>query len=121
MTGAVAHASGGGTFYEAGGGVLLDGVNTTDLVVVFDPVTGEGRCHGTFVLETYVSGTWVGTFAGSMTFPLESNGGAFLYDIRVSGRGISGAVTGMTFIARGVKDDADPADVTGTLIAPHGF
>jgi hypothetical protein len=121
-TGGVAHARGGGTFVENGAGVLLDGVNTTELLVVFDPATGEGICNGTFVLDAGSSGTWVGTFAGTMTFPTAGNGGAFLYDIRVSGRGTSGDVTGMTFIARDVKSDASSstADVTGKIIAPHG-
>ncbi len=126
LTGGVAHATGGGAFTEDGTGDLLDGINTTHLVVVFDPLTGEGRCHGTFVIDTHDCadvGLWVGTFAGSMTFPTMGNGEQYLYDIRVTGRGTSGDVAGMTFIANDVKSlpYSNTADVTGTIIAPHGF
>ena len=81
------------------------------MVVLFDPATGAGICHGTFkIVLDGDNGVWEGTFAG--TINLYTNE----WDVHSTGRGVSGAVAGM--ISRG-------HDVSGVLtafvIAPHGF
>ena len=118
VTGGVAHWTFNNVLREEASTPLLVGNNSTHMVVVFDPAspTWAGRCHGTWRLIVDGGlGTWEGTFAGSISLLTGA------YDIRSTGKGVSGAVAGMIFVARDVNATEAYGEVKGTVIAPHGF
>ena len=113
ITGNVAHWTFNNVMRIESDSWLLAGYNTTHLVVLFDPMTGAGRCHGTYqIVLDGGKGVWEGTFAGAITL-VET---AQVWDIHTAGRGVSGAVSGM--ISRGHDVNGE---ITGIVIAPHGF
>jgi hypothetical protein len=126
ITGSVAHLTFDNVLREVSDSdnPLGTGFMYTHMNVVASLVDGswmastEGICYGSFqlVLDDGV-GVWEGVFSGTISMA----GGT--YDVRASGRGVSGEVAGMVLKARSVNTDGYgyPAIVTSTVIAPHGF
>jgi hypothetical protein len=111
VTGSVAHWTFENVLLIESASPYLKGENHTHLVVLFDPVTGAGTCHGTFQIVLQGEyGVWEGTFAG--TINLYSGE----WDVHTTGIGVSGRVAGMISRGRDVN-----GEVTGIVIAPHGF
>jgi hypothetical protein len=116
VTGSVAHWAFENHLRIASSSPLLAGDNYTHMVVLFDPLTGAGTCHGTLrIVLDGENGIWEGTFAG--TIDLFSGE----YDVHSTARGVSGAVDGMVSRARDVNTTGAYGELTVIVIAPHGF
>ncbi len=126
ITGKVAHLTFDNVLREESdsGNPLGTGLMSTHMNVVTFPVDGswllatKGICYGSFrlVLDDEV-GVWEGVFTGTISMA----GGT--YDVRASGRGVSGDVAGMVLKVRSVNTGGyeSAAIVTSTVIDPHGL
>ena len=113
FTGSVAHTTFNNVMRIDSDYPTLAGYNYTHMVVVFDPDTGEGICHGTYRLELDDGvSAWEGTFAGAITLTTLAQ----VWNIHTTGRGVSGTVAGM--ISRGHDLNGY---VTAVGIDPHGL
>jgi hypothetical protein len=123
ITGSVAHLYVENELTETSDNPLGVGTNHTQMhVVALHVVDGDvftstaGICYGTFYLDSD-NGRFEGTFAGKF---VASTG---TYDLRATGKGVSGYVAGMVMRTHDVCEGGygTAATATTTITAPHGF